>query len=135
MYNIDYLQTQLDALKSTLSNTSRPNQMGQSINQPELRTIIRDILKEELNSFAGVAQSVEQLPCNQQVAGSTPVASSISQNPIIIAVGKLLTVDEQVFLTKHIASLDSDFTSFLDTEDGKLAIQSYMLHLRGKYGN
>ncbi len=27
-------------------------------------------------SFAGVAQSVEQLICNQQVAGSSPIASS-----------------------------------------------------------
>jgi hypothetical protein len=26
--------------------------------------------------FAGVAQSVEQLICNQQVAGSSPIASS-----------------------------------------------------------
>ena len=28
--------------------------------------------------FAGVAQSVEQLICNQQVAGSSPIASSSS---------------------------------------------------------
>ena len=30
----------------------------------------------ELEGFAGVAQSVEQLICNQQVAGSSPIASS-----------------------------------------------------------
>lgn len=133
MYNIDHLQAQLDALKS-MNVTPRP-QVGQSLNQQELRTIVRDILKEELNSFAGVAQSVEQLPCNQPVVGSTPATSSISTNPIIMAVGKLLTVDEQMFLTKHIASLDGDFTNFLESEDGKLAVQSYILYLRGKYGN
>ena len=30
--------------------------------------------------YAGVAQLVEQGPCNAQVAGSNPVASSISKN-------------------------------------------------------
>ncbi len=30
-----------------------------------------------LSASAGVAQLVEQLTCNQQVAGSTPIASSI----------------------------------------------------------
>ena len=35
------------------------------------------ILKDKLRKgFAGVAQSVEQLICNQQVAGSSPIASS-----------------------------------------------------------
>ena len=35
------------------------------------------ISKEKLSKgFAGVAQSVEQLICNQQVAGSSPIASS-----------------------------------------------------------
>ena len=31
----------------------------------------------QIENFAGVAQLVEQLICNQQVAGSNPVASSI----------------------------------------------------------
>ncbi|KAF0158612.1 MAG: hypothetical protein FD159_1045 [Syntrophaceae bacterium] len=30
----------------------------------------------KIKGFAGVAQSVEQLICNQQVAGSSPIASS-----------------------------------------------------------
>jgi hypothetical protein len=30
-------------------------------------------------NLAGVAQSVEQLICNQQVAGSSPIASSIGK--------------------------------------------------------
>ena len=35
------------------------------------------ILGDKFNKgFAGVAQSVEQLICNQQVAGSSPIASS-----------------------------------------------------------
>ena len=34
------------------------------------------ILKVFMVGLAGVAQSVEQLICNQQVAGSSPIASS-----------------------------------------------------------
>jgi uncharacterized protein YgiB involved in biofilm formation len=34
-------------------------------------------------SLAGVAQLVEQLTCNQQVVGSTPIASSILFLPLM----------------------------------------------------
>ena len=36
-------------------------------------------------SLAGVAQLVEQLTCNQQVVGSTPIASSILLPPLILS--------------------------------------------------
>jgi hypothetical protein len=35
------------------------------------------VFEVEWSLRAGVAQSVEQLICNQQVAGSSPIASSI----------------------------------------------------------
>lgn len=34
------------------------------------------VLNRKLRKFAGVAQLVEQLICNQQVVGSNPTASS-----------------------------------------------------------
>ncbi len=52
----------------------------------ELLVIHRDVThgaysqKVLVDQYAGVAQLVEQLICNQQVTGSTPAASSIFIN-------------------------------------------------------
>ena len=35
-----------------------------------------------MRGYAGVAQLVEQLICNQPVAGSSPIASSINIKPL-----------------------------------------------------
>ena len=43
-----------------------------------------------LQKYAGIAQLVEQLICNQQVAGSSPVASSIKK--LYTVLGKSLVL-------------------------------------------
>lgn len=45
-------------------------------------------VKKNIEDFAGLAQLVEQLICNQQVAGSSPITSSIFlSNCILLWVG------------------------------------------------
>ena len=54
----------------------RVDENGKSINRSDLVEFWTTDYSKPINNFAGVAQLAEQLICNQQVAGSSPIASS-----------------------------------------------------------
>lgn len=131
MYNLEQLQQQLLALQAASNELLKPRQ---SVNQgypssPDTTTpsvtlskevikpIVLEILREELSSIAAKAE--EQ--------------AKVQSNPLFKSIGKALKEDEQMFLTKHIDKVQDNLPSFFETEDGQLAVQSFVLYLRGKY--
>ena len=54
----------------------RADENGRSLNRSDLINFWDTKYSKHINDFAGVAQLAEQLICNQQVAGSSPIASS-----------------------------------------------------------
>lgn len=117
MYDLSVIQNQLDILKSSMQATASPVRSSiatpSTVSKDDIRNIVKEILREEL----------------------VPSAASLGNgpNPLFMAVGKVLTEEEQVFLTKHITSFEKDFISFLETDDGKLSVQSYMMFIKEKY--
>lgn len=119
MYDIASLQAQLAQLQTSLNVAPVPVVpapiASPSVTTPigatrdEIRNIVMEVLREEF--------------------------SPKPRNPLLASIGKALTEDEQIFLTNHIGSVEKELPKFLESEDGKLAIQSFLFYLKGIYGN
>jgi predicted lipid-binding transport protein (Tim44 family) len=137
MYDIASLQAQLAQLQASL-RTQPATQAAQATppvsdanansvsSRDYLRSIVKEVLMEEVEA-AKVAM--------QQKAATTPQEPVSAVSHLMRSIGNALDENDQVFLTKHIASVESELPKFLETEDGKLAIHSFILYLKGIYGN
>jgi uncharacterized protein YPO0396 len=140
MYDIASLQAQLAQLQASLrtqpatqaappvsdANANSVSSVSSVSSRDYLRSIVKEVLMEEVEA-AKVAM--------QQKAATTPQEPVSAVSHLMRSIGNALDENDQVFLTKHIASVESELPKFLETEDGKLAIHSFILYLKGIYGN
>jgi hypothetical protein len=127
--SIELIRQQLDALQSN------PNVLTQQVNPVSISSEdIRRIVKEEL------ATELEQLKSSLQPQKpvQTPVTpQQTTKVTLLQAIGAALTEEEQLWLSSSdkLQGIEAALPEFFISEDGKLAIQSFIIYYRGLYEN
>ena len=127
--SIELLQQQLSALQSAQKPTIEPVSSPQ-VSIEDIRRMVQEEVTAKLELLKGsLAIPKEEIP--------TKVANQAKELTIQESIGLSLTEEEQLWLSQSdkLLGIEKHLPEFFQTEDGKLAIQSFMIFYRGKYEN
>lgn len=114
------LQAQIATLQAQLGTPNTGASTGLSLE--DIKKAVKDTIAEEVAAL----KVVEQVPIKP-----------IENISLLQSIGLGLTQEEQIWLSASdkLQGLEAHLPRFFQTEDGKLAVQSFILYYRGVYDN
>ena len=124
--SIDELQKRIAELQLAANPQVVPVVPAVNTPQPDIKALIRDVIREEMSLLK-----------DSTLVKPEPTVSPPRELTMLEAVGQCLTVDEQTWLSRPeiLAQVEKKLSLYIQTEEGKTAVRSFLTYFRGFYEN
>lgn len=124
--SIDELQKRIAELQLATTPQVVPVVPAVNTPQPDIKALIRDVIREEMSLLK-----------DSTLVKPEPMTVPVKELTMLEAVGQCLTVDEQTWLSRPeiLAQVEKKLSLYIQTEEGKTAVRSFLTYFRGFYEN